>query len=90
MTTAASTIEATQVLHGQPAPDLVVTDLMLPGPPVMQLLTDLRETHPELPVIAVTGFPPAERDLLPPPFSLIPKPFTREQLTSTIARLLAI
>ncbi|MFP5579454.1 MAG: PAS domain S-box protein [Acidimicrobiia bacterium] len=90
VTTAASTIEATQVLHGQPAPDLVVTDLMLPGPPVMQLLTDLRETHPELPVIAVTGFPPAERDLLPPPFSLIPKPFTREQLTSTIARLLAI
>lgn len=90
VTTADSTVEAGKLLHDQPTPDLIVTDLMMPGPPVMELLTALRKTHPDLPVIAVTGFPPAERDLLPPPFTLIPKPFTREQLTGTIARLLAV
>lgn len=86
--TAADAGEAAQLLADQPIPDLIVTDLMLPGRPVMDLLTELRRQHPRLPVIAVTGYPPARRNLLPPPFALIPKPFTREQLIGTITAML--
>jgi two-component system, cell cycle sensor histidine kinase and response regulator CckA len=81
--------QAGRILTDDPVPDIVVTDLMLPGPPILEILTDVREKHPNLPVIAITGFPPPRRDLLPPPFTLIPKPFTREQLTGTITQMLA-
>ena len=42
------------------APDLVLTDLILPGRNGLELIKDLRATHPELPVLVLSGRPLVE------------------------------
>lgn len=39
-----------------PRPDLVITDLLMPDVGGLDLLTEIRRTHPDLPVIIVTAF----------------------------------
>lgn len=53
----ASVEEAEQVLR-QSTPDLVVTDLWMPGGDGVALIARLRETHANLPIIAITGGAP--------------------------------
>ena len=43
--------------------DLVVTDLVMPERYGLETLTELRYTHPRLPVIAISGDVPMNRDL---------------------------
>ncbi len=38
-------------------PDLILLDIMMPGMNAPQFLKRLRETHPDLPVVIVTGYP---------------------------------
>jgi two-component system OmpR family response regulator len=47
--------EAARALLG-PRPDLVITDLLMPDVGGLDLLTEIRRTHPDLPVIIVTAF----------------------------------
>ena len=44
----------------QETPDLILLDLMMPGMNGPQFLAELRKTHPELPVVIVTGYPDSE------------------------------
>jgi len=43
--------------------DLVITDLVMPGRDGLETMTELRYSHPELPVIAMSGAVPLNRDL---------------------------
>ncbi|MCG3148238.1 MAG: DNA-binding transcriptional regulator NtrC [Verrucomicrobiae bacterium] len=46
----------TYLSTGEPPPDLVVTDVLMPGLKGTQLLTILKQDFPELPVIVITAF----------------------------------
>jgi len=48
-----------QLLH-QETPDLMILDLVMPDMNGVQVLEELRRTHPALPVVVVTGFPDGE------------------------------
>mgnify|MGYP001597316210 CR=1 FL=1 len=48
---------------GQRRIDLVITDLVMPGRDGIETLTDLHYSHPRLPVIAISGDVPLNRDL---------------------------
>ncbi len=36
-------------------PQLVVTDIIMPGKEGLELIMDLRRTHPDIPIIAISG-----------------------------------
>ena len=44
-------------LQRSPLPDVVVTDLMMPGTDGLALMREARRRRPEMPVIFVTGYP---------------------------------
>jgi CheY-like chemotaxis protein len=69
--------------------DLVITDLMMPGISGLDLLTSLKETHPETIVIMVTGYPTiktAVESVKRGAFDYLPKPFTPAELRGLVAR----
>jgi DNA-binding response OmpR family regulator len=43
--------------------DLVITDLVMPERDGLETMTELRYTHPKLPIIAISGDFPLNRDL---------------------------
>jgi two-component system, NarL family, response regulator DesR len=51
--------EGLMAVHGHD-PDVVVTDLQMPGLDGLELTRVLRRTHPDLPIVMVTGFPGPE------------------------------
>jgi DNA-binding NtrC family response regulator len=64
--------------------DLMVTDVRLPGVSGDSLLSFMHETHPEVPVIVITGYGSidgAVSFLQRGAFDYIPKPFTSEVFT---------
>jgi two-component system, sensor histidine kinase and response regulator len=64
-------------------PDIVVTDLKMPGIGGMEVLTRLRKEHPEIVVIVFTGYATVEtaREALKNgAFDYIPKPFSPEEI----------
>jgi len=74
-------------LVAQEAPDLILLDLVMPDMNGPQFLEDLRKTHPDLPVVIVTGYP--DSDLMTKasqyaPLMLITKPVERTLLDRTI------
>lgn len=76
----------------QHAPDLVITDLQMPGINGLQLLTSLREDHPGLPVILVTakGSESIAADaLLRGAASYVPKRSIAKDLPDTVAQVLS-
>jgi CheY-like chemotaxis protein len=58
---AASGEEALEVAASQPV-DVVVLDLLMPGMSGWELLEQLRERHPGLPAVVLSGMSPAEED----------------------------
>ncbi|WP_284617823.1 PAS domain S-box protein [Aquabacterium humicola] len=72
--------------------DLLLTDIALgAGMRGTQLATEAQQRFPDLPVLLMSGY---SSDLLastgakPPPWELLRKPYTREQLAAAIARAL--
>jgi CheY-like chemotaxis protein len=43
--------------------DLVITDVSMPERDGLETMSDLRQSHPQLPVIAISGDVPLNRDL---------------------------
>lgn len=71
------------------APDIVISDLVLPGASGMKLLETALEQDPGLVIILTTGFSTVENAvaaLKHGAFDFLPKPFTCDELLSSVAR----
>lgn len=80
--------EALAAIEGGLRPDLVITDHAMPGMTGVELAIALREHAPELPILLATGYAElqgAQRIELP----RIAKPYTQQQLSTEIERLLS-
>ena len=81
-------------LFGKRPPDLVLTDINMPGLDGHEVITAIRVLHPEVPIIAVSGGGAIEQDeLLLKAFALgavevIMKPFEFRQLVGAVERAL--
>ena len=77
---------------GATEPDLLITDVMMPGLAGWSLLPRARQRFPMLPVLLISAIDPgpglASRDpLLRPPTLFLAKPFALEELLAIVARL---
>jgi DNA-binding NtrC family response regulator len=73
--------------RGDPAIDVVLTDLVMPGIDGSDIIAVLGRHRPDLPVICMSGFTSASVSQLTVPF--IPKPFSLEVLHATLEAVLA-
>jgi two-component system cell cycle sensor histidine kinase/response regulator CckA len=83
--------EALEVVREGPAPDLVVTDVVLPGVGGRDLAATLREARPDLPVLYVSGYTGdtiADHGVLAPGVEFLPKPFTGRALLERVRTIL--
>jgi len=74
------------------APHAILLDLMMPGMDGATFIARLREHHPTLPVIIITGHPQGDlmlRAMQHPPVLLLAKPVAREQLERTLNAILS-
>lgn len=86
--TVLSGTEATGILDSG-WPEVVITDLMMPGMDGLELLERVRDSHPGVPVIMITGYATmrtALQALRQGAFDYIAKPFTRAELQGVVAR----
>lgn len=72
--------------------ELVITDLIMPGLSGDQLMAELAEAHPELPVLLCTGYAErleaSVRERLLARHQLLRKPFTRAELARVVRNIL--
>ncbi len=81
---------ALQRLTELPAPpDLVITDLSLPGMDGLEILAAVRQSHPGLPVVLMTGFQSESVCCDSPyqPEAVLQKPMRLEELKRAIMQL---
>jgi two-component system, response regulator PdtaR len=87
---AASGDEARTVLSTVLEIDLVVTDVQMPGSlDGLQLTRNLHATHPQIPVIVVSGLPLRADAESAGAAAFYPKPYNLEELAARIAELIA-
>jgi DNA-binding NtrC family response regulator len=70
-------------------PDVLLTDLKMPGPDGMELLRRARTVDPDLPVIVITGFATIEsavQAMREGAFDYLPKTFSMDQLQVAVDR----
>jgi CheY-like chemotaxis protein len=86
---AASADEALDVLASAPTPDVLVTDVKMPGScDGLELASRIREDRPGLKVVITSGHTPAQSAIgLADAF--LPKPFALEQLVGRVRALTA-
>ncbi|WP_088889587.1 response regulator [Leptolyngbya ohadii] len=81
---ALSILESTQ-------PDVIISDIAMPGEDGYQFIRQVRASHQEIPAIALTAYarPEDRRQALNAGFhTYVPKPINAEELVNTIAQLL--
>ena len=87
---AASGDEAQTVLSTVLKIDLVVTDVQMPGSvDGLQLTRNLHTTHPQIPVIVVSGLPLRADAEAAGAAAFYPKPYDLDELATRIAELIA-
>ena len=79
---AGSALEALGLLGDGLVPQIVVTDHLMPGMTGAELVLRLREDHPRLPVMIISGYQGVE--LLAPDVVRVSKPFRQVQLSAGI------
>jgi two-component system cell cycle sensor histidine kinase/response regulator CckA len=83
---------ALQLLESGDMPDLMITDVIMPGMDGPTLIAKVRERRPTLPVICVSGHADddlrARLDLLGGPIAFLPKPFSLKQLAVRVQDML--
>lgn len=70
-------------------PDVLITDIRMPGPSGLELLTQIRENHPELPVIVMTAHSDLDSAVAAyqgGAFEYLPKPFDIDQAVDLVRR----
>lgn len=72
------------------APDLLLTDLRMPGADGLTLLRNARARWPDLPVVLLTSAPEVVADLRHDFSAVLAKPISRAQLRRTLAELLGL
>lgn len=83
-------VDALRRLETMPSPDVVVTDLMMPGASGFTVMLEARRMQPTVPVIFLTGHPdllarlPLKIDPAPIVFT---KPIEYDDLRATIGRV---
>ena len=83
VSTATDGTDALRVLSAETEPDLVLTDVVMPGLDGPGLVSALSESHPSLRVMLMTGYAEAStllENAIDSGAPLIHKPFTRQQL----------
>jgi PAS domain S-box-containing protein len=83
---ASSAEEALQLVGDGLAPDLLVTDHLMPGLTGAELAHQLRSTRPGLPVLIVSGY--AEAEGMDPSLARLTKPFRNAELAASLSALL--
>ena len=85
--TAVDGVEALDLLSGNAAVDIVVTDVMMPRMDGRELAAELGKRFPRLPVLLISGAHLGGRSAFGP---FLPKPFTPRSLVSSIRELVAL
>jgi CheY-like chemotaxis protein len=75
------------VIAQEREPDLLLTDLQMPGMSGIDLAASLRAWRGDLPVLLMSGSSEAAALTLPQPFAFLAKPFSLAALFSTVGRL---
>jgi CheY-like chemotaxis protein len=83
---ASSAEEALRMVNTSIAPDLLVTDHLMPGMSGVELAREVRAINPEMPVLLVSGY--AEVEGIAPEMPRLTKPFRNAELAASIATLL--
>jgi signal transduction histidine kinase len=68
--------------------ELVITDLNMPVRGGEELIDDLAQTHPDLPIVVVSGYSSSENANLPPEVVFVPKPFSTKMLLACVRQAL--
>ena len=74
---------------GRAAPDVLITDVRMPGPSGLKLLETIRSTHPQLPVIVMTAHSDLDSAVAAyqgGAFEYLPKPFDIDQAVDLVRR----
>ncbi|GJE14683.1 MULTISPECIES: response regulator [Methylobacterium] len=85
-TTEASDGEAALAQLQRDRYDIVVADLAMPGMSGIELAAEIRDRHPHVPVLILTGH--AEAMQIPADLPVLPKPFRSADLAARVATLL--
>ncbi len=88
---AADGVEALRLLHEEaPHVDAVLSDIVMPRLNGVELLQVLSTTHPQLPVLLMSGYASAQLEGMgiAPPCAILTKPFPAEQLVEEVRRCL--
>ncbi|WP_271300163.1 GAF domain-containing hybrid sensor histidine kinase/response regulator [Sphingomonas sp. CV7422] len=85
---AGSAEEALRLLDGGLAPDILVTDHLMPGMSGTELARRLRSSRPGLPVLIVSGY--AEEDGVDADIPRLTKPFRIAELSACLAAIIAM
>ena len=83
---AGSAEEALRILQAGGAPDLLVTDHLMPGMSGAELARKAREHSPALPILVISGY--AEVDGIAPDLPRLTKPFRNADLAASLSGLL--
>ena len=83
---AQSAEEALRLIHGGTAPDLLVTDHLMPGMSGADLAREARALRPGLPILLVSGY--AEVDGIAPDLPRLTKPFRNAELAESLSTLM--
>lgn len=84
---ASSAEAALSILGTGLAPDLVVTDHLMPGMSGAELARELRADRPGVPVLIVSGYADAEG--IDPSIARLTKPFRKAELAQSVSSLIA-
>jgi two-component system phosphate regulon sensor histidine kinase PhoR len=69
--------------------DIILLDLMMPGMSGMDVLTDVKSSHPDTVVIVITGYATIEHSIeamKKGAFDFLPKPFSPDEIRLSIAK----
>ena len=91
VTTAANGEEALELLAGDEAPDLLISDVVMPSMDGPTLVRHAREKFPDLPVLFMSGYAEEQlrRSIDIDRVHFLPKPFSVKQLAEATQKVLA-